>query len=319
MLAHKLLVRVLFPRSLTSTRISGLSQTHRWSSTGAKSNLHKVSDQELPQLQQWLEAHLPESWKIYHQVRENLRGRWVGIPFYTLSWPDIKAVGEGVPDDTCEARDYYIKPRTMSVYSPSVDDARTLLTHPGFIDWTQPLMLEGLSLNIKELVETLSKERGWKDPIVYDSYLMTVEKENLTNKTVLPHGITSRRLDFVKDFQFAFENWPYSKPECDTYFKALMKKHPSVGVFDQDGECLGYGMSTEFSTMGMLFVKPEHRGRGLAKHITTTRAEQKFKDDSPAAVTISTTNQTSINLHERLGFKTVCRLDWLEHMKKPHY
>ena len=45
--------------------------------------------------------------------------------------------------------------------------------------------------------------------------------------------MTVRDLDFEKDGEFAFENWPHKRPTADTYMKALVESYRSVAVFDK--------------------------------------------------------------------------------------
>jgi len=279
--------------------------------------LHLVSSAEMPSLLKWLEERLPHSLKLFGSVRENVLGRWKGLTFYTLGWPDIRAVGEGIPEEKCDIHDYMTHPRKTSVYAPRTEDARTLLTWPGFLDWSQPIIFQGVSTDIGELIATISKDHCDADdlPDIHKCYVMMAKPGEIVPRSS-PGDVTVQRLDYARNAEFASANWPHRSHNSETYLAALLKNLPSVGVFDDKGECLGYECFTDYGTMGMLFVSKEARGRGIGSLITCNLAEQRFKDGHSAVVTVEVWNEPSVKLHERLGFKTVGEVSWVIHSRK---
>ena len=122
-------------------------------------SLHLVAKEELPQLLQWLEHHLPHSWMLAGIVREEILGRWdSSFPILTLGWPDVRAVGTGAPKESCSVVDYYSNPRKISVFSPKEEDARDILTHPGYdLDWSKPMFFT-VPDELGDLVVSLSED-----------------------------------------------------------------------------------------------------------------------------------------------------------------
>ena len=82
---------------------------------------------------------------------------------------------------------------------------------------------------------------------------------------------------------------------------------------DKDGKYLGYEFQYEYGNMGMLYVTPEARGQGLGSYITCQLAEKILKPDESVWVTVETFNDKSFKLHENLGFKKICLLEYLFH------
>ncbi|XP_012935171.1 uncharacterized protein LOC101854005 [Aplysia californica] len=283
--------------------------------TDASNDLHHVTREELPALFKYLERHLPHSWTLYATVRESAEGRWTdNSRFYTLGWPDIRAVGLGEPYSTSRVYNYHTKPRTTCVFSPVLQDSRALLTHPGFIDWTQNCMFQATPTELGETIVSLSREHGSRDvmPIRHVCTCMIAQPGDVELRPT-PEDVTVRRLT-SSDAAFVSENWTHRRAGSDDYVRELVQRFPSVGVFDRDGGCLGYEVGTEYGTMGMLYVKPEARGQGLGSVITTHLAHSYFLDGLPAVVNILAKNLGSVQLHERLGFKPMCGLDLILHV-----
>ena len=88
-----------------------------------------------------------------------------------------------------------------------------------------------------------------------------------------------------------------------------MKNFPSVIALDDTGRYLGFEVSYEFGTMGMLHVVPEARGQGLGSYLTRQLAGKYFDQGLPVLVTVGTDNAESIYLHQKLGFRTISTCD----------
>ena len=61
----------------------------------------------------------------------------------------------------------------------------------------------------------------------------------------------------------------------------------------------------------MLHVQHKHRGRGLARTITSALAHKYFRDGLPVFVCIAKGNELSARLHEKWGFKEVGSAYWM--------
>ncbi|BFZ24826.1 hypothetical protein BsWGS_27865 [Bradybaena similaris] len=278
------------------------------------SEIHCVRDEELPVLLQWLKGHLPLTWKLYGTLREQLRGRWQGTTFCTLGWPEILAVAEGpVNEHLCKVVGHYTDPRRTSVFAPEATHAQTLLTWPGFIDWSQPVIFHMMSPQVASVVRSLSQAAGCPSPKSIPLTLLTAHPGDINFRPIDPTDMTVRRLQPETDAWFVASNWDYAAKHTLAYVQELMNNFPSLGVFSRDGACLGAELGTEWGFMGMLFVSPSARGCGLAKLLTCRLAEKYFEEDLPAVVVTSVDNMESICLHESLGFRQQCGLTLMYH------
>ena len=63
----------------------------------------------------------------------------------------------------------------------------------------------------------------------------------------------------------------------------------------------------------MLHVIEEARGQGLGSYITCQLVEKYHQEGQPATVTVGQNNEASLKLHEKLGFKKICVLNYVIH------
>lgn len=90
-------------------------------------------------------------------------------------------------------------------------------------------------------------------------------------------------------------------------------------VYFRNNQCLGYELGLQDETIGLLYVIPEARGRGLAKVIISQLAHKYFANGLPASAVVLTDNDTSLKLHQNLGFKIVCGLNFVLHVPKDKF
>jgi len=283
-------------------------------SNSKDSGLHKVTREELPVLLEYLEQHLPESFVLHATARNTIRGQWSGLTFYTLGWPDVKAAALGLPDDTCKLREFYATPRKTSVFSPSTDHAHKLLTSPGFMDWSQPAMFLAVSSDMTRVVQEVSRAASADNEVtIVDSCeTMQVRPGELTSRPA-PPDVTVRRLQTDEDFAWACDHWPHKHEGTDRYTREITQSFPSVVALDNAGRYLGFEVGYDFGFIGMLHVIEEARGQGLGSYITCQLVEKYHQEGQPATVTVGQNNEASLKLHEKLGFKKICVLNYVIH------
>uniref|UniRef100_A0A0B6ZAY4 Glycine N-acyltransferase-like protein n=1 Tax=Arion vulgaris TaxID=1028688 RepID=A0A0B6ZAY4_9EUPU len=281
-------------------------------------NLVQTSGEDLLPLQVWLTNHLPYSWKMSCMLRECLEGRWIGQTWWVLRTKDtILAVGEGLPDETSEIIDYMTKPRSTCFYSPDPVHAEMLLTWPGFIDWSQPCIFEMLSIDNANIVDKICRINGSIDPFPRKLHCtFVVADPGDVELRPVPAGLHLRSLDPVNDPYIVMSTWKHSRKYADDFVRALVKCFPSVGLFDKDDNCVGYELGLQDETVGLLYVMPEARGQGLAKVIISQLAHKYFEIGLPTSAVVISGNEASLKLHQNLGFKVVCELEFVLHV--PH-
>ena len=132
----------------------------------------------------------------------------------------MKAAALGLPDDTCKLREFYATPRKTSVFSPSKDHAHTLLTSPGFIDWSQPVIFLAVSSDMAHVVQVVSRLASADSEVanVIASDAMQVRPGELTSRPA-PPDVTVRRLQTEEDFAWALRHWPRKDQVTDRYIR----------------------------------------------------------------------------------------------------
>ncbi|RUS71082.1 hypothetical protein EGW08_021160 [Elysia chlorotica] len=271
--------------------------------------LHAVKEDELPAVKDWLEKFMPRSAKLYCTIRETLQGRWTGTTFCTLGWPNILAVGEmeAKPESPCYI--YHSEPRTTSVFSPDPDHLEKLLMWPGFLDWSQPIIFQAVCSGCTPSILKLAKAKGG-DCLVYANVINEARETELPPRPV-PEGFYLSNLDPDLHTDYAISTWPHSRNHTDRYIRQLLRKFPSVGLFDKDGECIGLEIGNEYGAIGMLHVREEYRGRGLGKIITSQLAQKYFCDGLNVIAFVIKDNKPSRRMHTSCGFKEVGFADWV--------
>ncbi|GFN83552.1 glycine n-acyltransferase [Plakobranchus ocellatus] len=272
-------------------------------------SLHHVTESDLPQLKQWLEQFLPDSVKLYCTVRETLQGRWPGTTFVTLGWPDILAVGEGSAPKDSTCYEYHMAPRTTCVFSPDQEHLEALLLYPGYLDWSQPIAFQAASEKMRSTIIKVSQAKGG-NCVMKTNYLLEASQEELPPRPA-PEGFELRALDPDLHTDYVMSTWPHSRNGSRTYIQEMLRRFPSIGLFDKNNECIRLEIGNEYGAMGMLHVREEFRGRGLGKVITSQLAQKYFCDDLPVVAMTIKSNEASLRMHTSIGFRVMGEVDWI--------
>uniref|UniRef100_A0A0B7A6N9 Uncharacterized protein n=1 Tax=Arion vulgaris TaxID=1028688 RepID=A0A0B7A6N9_9EUPU len=196
-------------------------------------SLHKVTRDELPILLEWTAKYLPLSYKHYETIQAKIQGIWQGTPLYTLGWPDIRAVGEGPADSSeCQCADYFNKFQATSVFSPNSEDLEELLTTPGFLDWTKPIIFYAICHDNGDVVEKVSNATGTKYNTRYVNHAFLANPGDVVERTI-PDGFHIRSLDPDLHSDYVASTWPHHRLHTNQYIAEVLKSFPSVGVFDR--------------------------------------------------------------------------------------
>ncbi|GFO19678.1 glycine n-acyltransferase-like protein [Plakobranchus ocellatus] len=272
-------------------------------------SLHPVTEVELPQIKDWLEQFLPDSLKLYWTVRNMIQGRWQGSTLVTLGWPDILAVGEGpIPEDS-PCYEFHASSRRTSVFSPDPEHLETLLLYPDYLDWSKPIIFQGVNKQNRPVLDKIIEAKGNNCHI--DTFsILEAGQEELPPRSV-PEGLELRALDCDLDIDYITSTRYKTRDGEASYIKELIKRFPSVGLFDENNKCIGLELGKENGTLGMLHVREEFRGCGLGKVITSQLAQKYFRDDLPVTVLVPKDNEVSWRMHTSCGFRKMGDLDWM--------
>ena len=83
----------------------------------------------------------------------------------------------------------------------------------------------------------------------------------------------------------------------------LIENRPSMAVREKDGTLIAYELIHYPGPSGLLYVKPQYRGKGIAKYLITEMARRRLKKGHDAFVYIQEDNSVSKHIHIKCGFK----------------
>ncbi|RUS72251.1 hypothetical protein EGW08_019992 [Elysia chlorotica] len=232
--------------------------------------LHVVKECELPALKDWLEKFLPDSFRCYL---------------------------------------YYSEPRTTSVFSPEPPNLEKLLLWPGFLDWSQPIIFQGVSSRLTHSISKMAASQGGNCRIYH--YVLYKATQSEIPLRPIPEGFRIDALDPDLHTDYILSTWSHVRKNTDVYVREALRRLPSVGLFDKDGQCIGVEAGTDYGSIGMLHVQEAFRGRGLGKVITSQLAHKYFCDGLPVIALAGKDNESSLRMHTSCGFKEVGFADWL--------
>lgn len=99
----------------------------------------------------------------------------------------------------------------------------------------------------------------------------------------------------------------YKHYSGDKEWRQLGSSSLTSGVEDRDGNLVAWTLQHTSGFLGMTFVKPEHRNKGLGKYVTVVLARQIIDEDGFCLVAIEEDNAISVRMHEGLGFTRIGR------------
>jgi 8-oxo-dGTP diphosphatase len=93
------------------------------------------------------------------------------------------------------------------------------------------------------------------------------------------------------------------------YLAERIRNGPSVGIF-RDGRLVGWSMTHDEGTMGVLEVLPEYRRLGLAEKLSSALCRKVREAGSIPTVQILCGNRASPSLAEKMGFVRTADVTW---------
>lgn len=109
---------------------------------------------------------------------------------------------------------------------------------------------------------------------------------------------------------FIHDHYEYSHIISKKYIKDRIKAGPAFGIME-NGKPVGWVMTHEEGTMGILQVLPEYRRRGLAFKLDCALVNSLRKMGKPCISHIVKGNTASLSVSEKMGFKYSCDVQWI--------
>ena len=99
------------------------------------------------------------------------------------------------------------------------------------------------------------------------------------------------------------DSWTYSNKVSKAFIKWLIRSFATVAIRTADNELAAYMIEQENGSLGMLYVDPKYRRKGLGQ-LTVSELAHKIKK-MKKIVYVYTDNEASFRLHVRCGFTKV--------------
>lgn len=162
----------------------------------------------------------------------------------------------------------------------------------------------GFSGVLKKYYDMLKELRNikWEE----HCYLYYLDAKALDTSRI-KHEVGPLRLE---DAEIVNEFYTYKSDDSLEYIKECIRERPSSAVYDEKGNPISWAVVREDGSMGIMYTRKEHRGKGLAISVTIDLAKKVIDDDWIPYVHIVTDNKPSIKLAESIGFKRYGEITW---------
>ena len=98
------------------------------------------------------------------------------------------------------------------------------------------------------------------------------------------------------------DNWEQKAEGSLDFINFQLRHFPSVGIRDSQGQLVAWEITYFIGCVGMLYVMPEHRGKGLAQYVIYKLGKALMGKGKKVYCFIADNNNASKRLHEKCGF-----------------
>lgn len=202
-------------------------------------------------------------------------------------------------DNLDEPKGFIFKTNDWYVpYSPYDDVAFEMIKS---LEYKEEDILAGILKKYYDFI-IKSYEIDWEEHCL----LFYLDKEDI-NTSKLKHEVKELRLE---DAEIVDEFYTYKDDTSLEYIKERITQGASSAVFDDDGNPISWAMVREDGSMGIMYTKKEHRGKGMAASVSIDLAEKVINNNKTPFVHIINTNEASVALAESIGFKKYGDVMW---------
>lgn len=191
-----------------------------------------------------------------------------------------------------KAKDWYVP------YSPYDDVAFEMIKN---LKYKEDEILAGILKKYYDFIKE-SYEIDWEEQCL----LYYMDKEDIQTSK-LKHEVKELRL---KDAEIVNEFYTYKDDTSLEYIRERISQGISSAIFDDTGNPISWAMVREDGSMGIMYTKKEHRGKGMAASVSIDLAKKVINNNKTPYVHIINTNKASIALAESVGFKKYGDVVW---------
>lgn len=266
-------------------------------------NFRLLAEDERPQLLDFLAEYLPQSLKFHQTLLTYMKDKVWEFYFYVANgWPD-EPLCLHFPGMTLSPHGLVYE--SVGVFCPNdrLELLRLLREEDLLIDWSRPLYINFVHIDIANELVRLYEDTGTVDMVIVDVW--ACEDPELLDKVVESDECDPDVQVMPLKAEHAegiYELYPANDIECHEVFLRLIKTLPAGGVFCKD-RLAAWMVQSYYGAMFSMQTKPEYRRKGygtkLARYLTKRVAERGYNP----FVVIRPENEASQSLYKKLGFR----------------
>ncbi|XP_046819147.1 uncharacterized protein LOC124424315 isoform X1 [Vespa crabro] len=267
-------------------------------------NFRLLTEEEQPELLDFLGKHLPLSLKFHQTLLTYMKDKVWEFYFYVPNeWPNVQ-ICLHFPGMTLSPHGLLYE--SVGVFCPNdeLEHLHLLRDEDVLIDWSRPLYINFVHINIANKLVEFYKDTGNVDMVIVDVWacedpqLMDQneqsEEDSDPDVQVLP--LKAEHAEGI------YELYPANDIESHEVFLRLIRTLPAGGVFCKES-LAAWMVQSYYGAMFSMQTKPEYRRKGygtkLARYLTKRVAERGYNP----FVVIRPENEASQSLYKKLGFR----------------
>lgn len=267
-------------------------------------NFRLLTEEEQPELLDFLGKHLPLSLKFHQTLLTYMKDKVWEFYFYVPNeWPNVQ-ICLHFPGMTLSPHGLLYE--SVGVFCPNdeLEQLHLLRDEDVLIDWSRPLYINFVHINIANKLVEFYKDTGNVDMVIVDVWACEdpqlldqneqSEEDSDPDVQVLP--LKAEHAEGI------YELYPANDIESHEVFLRLIRTLPAGGVFCKES-LAAWMVQSYYGAMFSMQTKPEYRRKGygtkLARYLTKRVAERGYNP----FVVIRPENEASQSLYKKLGFR----------------
>ncbi|MBS4537966.1 GNAT family N-acetyltransferase [Clostridium sp. D2Q-11] len=121
------------------------------------------------------------------------------------------------------------------------------------------------------------------------------------------HNVEKLRLE---DAEIVNEFYTYKDEDSIEYIKECIIERETSCIFDEAGKPISWAVIREDGSMGIMYTRKDHRGKGLAISVTWDLIRKVINNGDIPYVHIVHGNEASVRLAKAIGFKKYGDIAW---------
>lgn len=195
----------------------------------------------------------------------------------------------------------------------SNSNLETILRNTALIDWSKPLIFEGVHDRVMPTLKKILLEKHVKivsEDKVLQVWLPPAVAKNVTFEPRRPDTcvmrIQGRHVQTIND------HWEHRFPQSELLIKDYVDMNIGLGMYvNKTDKIVSWAVEQHYGGIGMLYTLKEYRGRGYATAVLRAMIKSlEAKSIDPFAC-IEHSNVESLRLFKKLKFREACNVTWL--------